>query len=46
MLRVGEMALGPHTIKACYVHVGHSKDKILIYLYSSKTHGEESSPQK
>ena len=46
MLRVGELSLGNHTIKACNIHVGNNKDKILIILYSSKTHGKESRPQK
>ena len=46
MLRVGELSLGSHTIKACNIHIGSNKDKILIVLYSSKTHGKESRPQK
>ena len=46
MLRVGEMTLGPHTVKAGNIHVGHNKDEILIVLYTSKTHGKESGPQK
>ena len=46
MLRVGELTLSNHTIKACNIHVGNNKDKILIVLYSSKTHGKESRPQK
>ena len=46
MLRVREMTLSPHTIKASDVHVAHNKDKILLVLYTSKTHGEESGPQK
>ena len=46
MLRVGEVTYSPHTVKACNVHVGNNKDKILIVLYTSKTHGEESRPQK
>ena len=46
MLRVGEMTWSPHTVKACDVHVGDNKEKILIVLYTSKTHGEESRPQK
>ena len=46
MLRVGEIAQGSHTIKACNIHLGNNKDKILIVLYSSKTHGKESRPQK
>ena len=46
MLRVGEMTLSDHTIKASNVHVGNNKDKILLVLYTSKTHGQESGPQK
>ena len=46
MLRVGELTMGPHVVKAGNVHVGHNKDKILVVLYSSKTHGAESGPQK
>ena len=45
MFRVGEIALGSYTIKASDVHVGN-KGKILVVLYSSKTHGKESRPQK
>ena len=46
MLRVGELAFSNHCIKACNIHVGSNKDKILVVLYSSKTHGKESRPQK
>ena len=46
MLRVGELPQGDHTVKACNIHVGNNKDKILVVLYSSKTHGIESRPQK
>ena len=46
MFRVGELTLGPHTAKACNVHVGNNKDKILVVLYTSKTHGVETGPQK
>ena len=46
MLRVGEVALGDHTLKAGNVHVGANNDKIKIVLYTFKTHGEESEPQK
>ena len=46
LLRVGEVTLSPHNICASNVHVGNNKDKILIVLYSSKTHGPESRPQK
>ena len=46
MLRVSEITESQHTLKACNVHVGNNKDKILLVLYSSKTHGDESGPQK
>ena len=46
MLRVGELTLGDHTLKAGDVHVSGSSERILIVLYTSKTHGEESSPQE
>ena len=35
-----------HTIRGCNIHVGNNKDKIILVLYSSKTHGQESRPQK
>ena len=46
MMRVGELTVSPHTLKASNIHVGNNKDKILIVLYSSKTHGKESRPQR
>ena len=46
MLRVGELTKSPHVVKACNIHVGNNKEKILVALYTSKTHGEESRPQK
>ena len=35
-----------HSVKACNVHMGTNKPKVLLVLYSSKTHGKESRPQK
>ena len=46
MFRIGELTLGSHTIKAKDIHIGENKNKILIILYSSKTHGKESVPQR
>ena len=46
MMRIGELVHGPHTAKATNVHIGKNKNKILIVLYTSKTHGKESLPQK
>ena len=37
---------GNHTVKAKNIHVARNKLKILIILYSSKTHAQESYPQK
>ena len=45
LLRVGEMALSPHVIKAKDVHVGTNKEKILVLLFSSKTHSVADTPQ-
>ena len=36
LMRIGELAQGPHSLKACNIHTGMNKNKILIVLYSSK----------
>ena len=46
MFRAGEIGLSDHTIKASNVHMGENKNKILVVLHSSKTHGAESRPQQ
>ena len=46
MLRIGEITESQHNVKASDVHLAHNKDKLLIVLYTSKTHGQESGPQK
>ena len=46
LLRVGELTLSPHIIKAKDVHKAVNKDKLLIVLYSSKTHSKATYPQK
>ena len=40
LLRVGEITLGPHVIKAKNIFISHSKLKLLIILYTSKTHNQ------
>ena len=45
LFRVGELTLSQHVIKACNVHVGENKKKLLFVLYSSKTHNEGDKPQ-
>ena len=46
LLRVGELTHSQHVIKACDVQMGMNKNKILVVLYSSKTHDESMKPQK
>ena len=46
LLRVGELTHGAHMLKAKDVHVGMNKEKILLVLYSSKTHGKNNLPQE
>ena len=45
LFRVGELALGSHTVKAKNVHIGRNKNKMLFILYSSKTHDRNVKPQ-
>ena len=46
LMRVGELMYSPHAVKATNIHIGTNKNKILIVLYTSKTHGCASMPQK
>ena len=46
LFRAGEITKSNHVIKAANVHIGQNKDKLLIILYTSKTHGLGSFPQK
>ena len=46
LFRIGELALSQHAIKAKDVHLAGNKNKLLVMLYSSKTHGVESRPQQ
>ena len=46
MMRIGELTQGDHPIKACDIHICVNKDKILIVLYTSKTHSRGYYPQK
>ena len=46
MFRIGELTLSDHTVKAKDVHIATNKNRMLFILYSSKTHGRESHPQK
>ena len=46
LFRIGELTEGPHVTKVANVHIGQNKNKILIVLYTSKTHNKGSYPQK
>ena len=46
LMRVGEVTQSAHVLKAKDVHMAQNKDKILLVLYSSKTHDEGCRPQK
>ena len=46
LMRVGELTLSQHTIKARNVHLVQNKDKLLVVLYSSKTHDKRTYPQQ
>ena len=46
MMRIGEVTASPHVLKAKNVHLATNKDKLLVLLYSSKTHNEGQRPQK
>ena len=46
LMRVGELTQGDHPVKACYIHIGMNKDKIMLVLYTSKTHERGNHLQK
>ena len=46
LLRIGEMASGTHPVKAKDIHTSEVKQKILLVLFTSKTHGVYAHPQK
>ena len=46
LFRIGELTISEHVIKARDIHVSKSKTRVLIILYSSKTHGRDSRPQE
>ena len=46
LLRIGEITTGEHPVKAKNIHIGENKDKILIILFTSKTHNVGNLPQE
>ena len=46
LMRIGELTESPHVMKAKNIYTCKRSQKILIILYSSKTHDQSSRPQK
>ena len=46
LMRVGEISQSQHSLKATNIHDANNRNRLLLVLYSSKTHGIESRPQK
>ena len=46
LFRIGELTLSNHVIKAKDIHIALNKNKILIFLYTSKMHDQSSRLQK
>ena len=46
LMRVGEITDSQHVVKVRNIHIATNKKKIMVVLYTSKTHGLESRPQK
>ena len=40
LMRIGEVTISDHVVKAKDVHAAENKDKLMIKLYSSKTHNK------
>ena len=45
LMRVGELTQGTHTVRAKNIFVNKERQKLKLYLYSSKTHGKQHRPQ-
>ena len=45
LLRVGELSHSDHVLRARDVHIGKNKERLLLVLHSSKTHGKHNKPQ-
>ena len=46
LMRIGEITDSPHVLLAKNVHIAKNKDKLMLVLYSSKTHDKSNKPQK
>ena len=46
IMRIGEVTSSDHVLKARDIHAAANKDKLMLILYSSKTHSTAKRPQK
>ena len=46
LMRIGEVTKSQHVLKAKNVHIVTNKNKLLLVLYTSKTHDQSNRPQK
>ena len=46
LMRMSEITVSPHACRACNIHIRANKNKLLIILYSLKTHSKANPPQK
>ena len=46
LMHIGEVTKSPHVLKAKGIHLATNKTKLLVVLYSSKTHNKASMPQE
>ena len=46
LFRIGELTMSQHVMKAKDVHINRKKNKILLVLFSSKTHSSANRPQR
>ena len=46
LMRVGELAESCHSLKAMNIHESRNRKRLLLILYTSKTHGLNTLPQK
>ena len=46
LFRISELTSGAHPVQAKNVHITQNKNKLLFMLFTSKTHGLKSRPQR
>ena len=46
LMKIGELTQSQHVVRAKNLHLARNKEKLLIILYTSKTHDKSSHPQR